>query len=101
MKKLRKILERITEAVFTVCGAVTSIAILLIIVFLFREGFGLFKSPAVEGGYGLYVNGDNPVSTLTPKQIKDMRVFKNRYIFLQNIFYLSLNELSQKIKHAY
>ena len=72
MKKLRKILERITEAIFTVCGAVTSIAILLIIVFLFREGFGLFKSPAVEGGYGLYVNGDNPVSTLTPKQIKDI-----------------------------
>jgi len=72
MKRLRKILERITEAIFTVSGAVTSVAILLIIIFLFREGFGLFKSPVVESGYDLYVNSGNPVSNLTPKQIKDI-----------------------------
>ena len=72
MRRLRKILERIAEAIFTISGAVTSIAIMLIIIFLFREGFGLFKSPVVESGYDLYVNADNPVSSLTPKQIKDI-----------------------------
>jgi phosphate transport system permease protein len=73
MKKPRRILERITEAVFTVSGAVTTVTILLIVVFLFREGFGLFRSPAVERGYGLCVNAANPVSRLDPQQIK--RIF--------------------------
>ena len=72
MKKLRKFLERITEFVLTASGAVTSIAIILIIVFLFREGFGLFKSPVVEKGYALYVNSANPVQNLTPKEIKEI-----------------------------
>lgn len=48
MKRLRKILERTIEGIFTVSGAVTTVTILLIVVFLFREGLGLFKSPAVE-----------------------------------------------------
>ena len=72
MKRLRKILERIVEFIFTVSGAVTSIAILLIIVFLFREGFGLFKSPVVEKGHVLYVNSSNPVRNLNPKQLKEI-----------------------------
>lgn len=72
MKKLRKFLERITEYVLTVSGAITSIAILLIIVFLFREGFGLFKSPVVESGYVLMVNSSNPVRSLEPTQIKEI-----------------------------
>ena len=69
---MQSILEKIVEGLFKFCGSVSTIAILLITLFLFREGFGLFKSPAVESGYSLYVNGDNPVSTLTPKQIKDI-----------------------------
>lgn len=73
MKKLRRIIERLTEAILTVSGAITTIAILLIVVFLFREGVGLFKSPAVEKGYLLCVNDSNPVSHLGPQQIK--RIF--------------------------
>lgn len=60
------------EGILTVSGAVTMITILLIVVFLFREGFGLFKSPAVERGYLLCVNGDNPVRHLGPKDIKEV-----------------------------
>lgn len=73
MKKLRRIIERLTEVILTVSGAITTIAILLIVVFLFREGVGLFKSPAVEKGYLLCVNDSNPVSYLGPQQIK--RIF--------------------------
>jgi len=72
MKQLRKTLERIVEALLTASGAVTTLVIFLIIIFLFKEGFGLFKSPVVEKGYVLCVNEDNPVSDLTAYQIKQV-----------------------------
>lgn len=72
MKKLKRILERIIESILTVSGAITSIAILLIVVFLFKEGFGLFGSPSVESGYALYVNSKNTVNDLTVTEIKQI-----------------------------
>ena len=72
MKRLRKILERTIEGIFTVSGAVTTVTILLIVVFLFREGLGLFKSQAVEKGYLLCVNTSNTVSHLSSAQIMDI-----------------------------
>jgi phosphate transport system permease protein len=72
MKRLRKIVERIIEGLFTLSGGITSLVILLIIIFLFKEGFGLFQSPAVEKGYVLCVNVQNPVNRLNPQQIKQI-----------------------------
>lgn len=72
MKQLRKIIERIIEALLTASGAVTTLVIFLIIIFLFKEGFGLFKSPVVERGYVLCINEANPVSNLTAYQIKQV-----------------------------
>ncbi len=65
-------MRRIIEGIFTLSGAVTTITILLIVVFLFREGFGLFRSPAVEKGYALCLNADNPIQKLTSHQIKQI-----------------------------
>ena len=70
MKQLKRIVERIIESMLTVSGAITSIVILLIIVFLFKEGFGLFSSPSVEKGYSLYTNSHNPVNELKAFDIK-------------------------------
>ena len=70
MKKLKSFIEFIIEKLFTVSGAVTSIAIVLIVVFLFKEGFGLFDSPSVEKGYALYTNSKNPVDNLSVSEIK-------------------------------
>lgn len=72
MKGFRKFIEKIIEGILTVSGAVTTITILLIVVFLFREGFGLFRSPAVEKGYALCVNSANTVAHLNPHQIKQI-----------------------------
>lgn len=72
MKQLRLIIERLIEGVFTLSGAITSITILLIVIFLFKEGFGLFNSPSVENGYALYVNTKNTVNQLTIKEIKQI-----------------------------
>ncbi len=72
MKRVRRITERIVESLLTVSGMVTSIVILLITIFLFKEGLGLFGSPAVERGYALCVNANNPVKTLHPYEIKQI-----------------------------
>ncbi len=69
---MRKFFERVIETILTASGAVTTVTILLIVVFLFREGFGLFRSPAVESGYSLCVNAANPVGHLDPVQIKEI-----------------------------
>lgn len=73
MKRFRRILEKGIESILTVSGAATTIVILLIVVFLFREGFGLFRSPAVEKGYALCVDEGNPITHLGPVEIK--RIF--------------------------
>lgn len=70
MKQFRLFIERLVKVMLTLSGSITSLAILLIIIFLFKEGFGLFKSPSVEKGYALCVNASNPTETLTPEQIK-------------------------------
>src|SRR5690625_6510500 len=72
MKHLKKFLERIIEGILTLSGTVTSITILLIILFLFTEGIGLFNSPSVEKGYALYTHSDNKVDDLNVSQIKSI-----------------------------
>ena len=72
MRKLKRFVERIVEGMLTVSGMVTSVTILLIIIFLFKEGSGLFKSPVVEEGYQLYVNAQNPVNSLNSYEIKQI-----------------------------
>ncbi|HOS15834.1 MAG TPA: phosphate ABC transporter permease subunit PstC [Bacteroidales bacterium] len=69
---MKKFIEKIIQGLFTVSGFVTSIAILLIVLFLFTEGMGLFKNKLVEDGYQLVVNKQNDVSSLSAEQIKDI-----------------------------
>jgi phosphate transport system permease protein len=69
---VKKFIEKIIQGLFTVSGFVTSIAILLIVLFLFTEGMGLFKNKLVEDGYQLVVNKQNDVSSLSAEQIKDI-----------------------------
>jgi phosphate transport system permease protein len=73
MKRPKWIIEHAIEGLFTLSGAITSLAILLIVLFLFGEGLGFFKHPAVEQGYCLAVNAQNTITTLQPQQIK--RIF--------------------------
>lgn len=52
-----------------ISGFATSLIILLIVIFLFKEGAGLFNSPDVEEGYVIAVNKENPVHKLSPNHI--------------------------------
>ena len=69
---MKSILEKIVEGLFKFCGSISIFVILLITVFLFKEGMGLFSSPAVESGYVLCLHPSNPVSKLTSFQIKEI-----------------------------
>lgn len=71
-RKVRKFFEAIAEKILLVSGTVTSVTILLIVVFLFKEGSGLFSTPVIESGYSLVVNKDNNVTDLSAEQIKEI-----------------------------
>ena len=69
---MKKFLEKIVTGVITCSGFLSSFIILLIVIFLFSEGFGLFSQKTIEDGYSLLVNKENPVNELDAKQIKEI-----------------------------
>ncbi len=78
---MKKIFEKIVEGILACSGFVTSLTIVLIVVFLFSEALGLFSSKVIEEGYVLALNKENRVGELTPAQIKDVfvRLFAAHY----------------------
>ncbi len=69
---MKKWIDIIAKRIFTVSGFVTSIAIVLIIAFLFAEAVGLFSQPIIEEGYVLALNKQNNVKDLSALEIKDI-----------------------------
>ncbi len=69
---MKKVFEKIVEGILACSGFVTSLTIVLIVLFLFSEAVGLFNSRVIEEGYVLALNKDNKVNELTPVQIKDL-----------------------------
>ncbi|MDR0412296.1 MAG: phosphate ABC transporter permease subunit PstC [Dysgonamonadaceae bacterium] len=76
----RKGFRLFAEALFTLSGTVTTVVILLIILFLFKEGAGLFRSNEVEKGYSLCVHASSPVERLSPAQIKQIFDYETEWI---------------------
>lgn len=71
-RKKIKYFEKLVEGVLFSSSTVTSITVLLIILFLFNEGIGLFRSTPLEPKHKLIVSNENQVKELTSKQIKDV-----------------------------
>jgi phosphate transport system permease protein len=72
VKKFKKYSEKTIEGILFSSSMVTSITVLLIVIFLFKEGLGLFNSTAYEPNHVLAINKTNPISKLTSKQVKDI-----------------------------
>lgn len=78
MKKFfKKLLEKIIEGILFFSSTITTLAVVLIVFFLFREGWTLFNHTPVEEGFVMAVNKNNSVGELTANQVKN--------IFDQNI----------------
>ncbi len=68
----KKIKEKTVEGVLFTSSTITSITVLLIVIFLFKEGLGIFNSTAYEPNHVLALNKENPVGHLTSRQVKDI-----------------------------
>jgi phosphate transport system permease protein len=53
-------------------GTTTSLLVLLIVFFLFKEGIGVFDKKAVEEGYVIAVNKANPLTEIKSSDIKNI-----------------------------
>lgn len=69
---MKNVLEKIVAGILTCSGFVTSLTIVLIVLFLFSEALGLFGSKVIEEGYVLALNKENVVDELSPQEIKDI-----------------------------
>ena len=72
MKRFRNIWEKVVEGIIKLSGAISSITVLLIVIFLFKEGIGLFGSQTTEEGYVIAVHRSNPVKELAAEQLKNI-----------------------------
>ena len=70
MKKYRKFIEKFFEGVLFSSSTITSLTVILIIVFLFKEGIGLFHSSPLEKNFVIAVSKQNPVQELNTTQVK-------------------------------
>jgi len=66
----KKLLEKIIEGILALSGSITSLAVILIVIFLFKEGLGLFNRSPIADGFALVVNKSNPINSLDAKTIK-------------------------------
>lgn len=69
---LKRFTERFFEGLLALSGTVTTLTVLLIIVFLFGEGLSVFNTSPLEGHNVLVINSGNPVSQLKPAQLKEV-----------------------------
>jgi phosphate transport system permease protein len=67
---VRKFLEKVVENILRFSGTITTVTIFLMVIFLFKEGFGLFNSPSVEKGHVLCVHASNEIQHLNTREIK-------------------------------
>lgn len=70
MLKRSKIQEKFIESLIYLSGTATTIAVLLIVLFLFKEGLGLFSKPSMEEGYAVAIHPQNPLKTLSEADVK-------------------------------
>ena len=65
MTKYRRIYEKIVTGILFSSSTITSLTVILIVVFLFREGIGLFNSTPTEKKYVIAVSRQNTIPIIT------------------------------------
>lgn len=70
--RIRRAGEKLAEGILFSSSTVTSLTVILIIIFLFNEGIGLFSSKPIEKGYVFAVHDGNPVREISAGQLKDI-----------------------------
>ncbi len=68
----KRVSEKIIEGLLMLSGTITSLTVLLIVFFLFKEGLGVFDKKPVEEGVVVAIHRSNTVHDLTSLQIKNI-----------------------------
>jgi phosphate transport system permease protein len=68
----KKFSEKFIEGLLMLSGTVTSLTVVLIVIFLFKEGIGVFNKKAVEEGYVVAVNKSNHLDQISSEDIKNI-----------------------------
>lgn len=68
----KKLAESVIEKSLFISSTITSITVIMIVFYLFRDASGVFKSIPVEEGNVLLINASNPVKKLDEKQVKNI-----------------------------
>jgi phosphate transport system permease protein len=71
-KSLRRFSEQLIVGLLALSGTVTTLTVMLIIIFLFSEGLGVFNTSPLESPNALVINKSNPVLQLKPEQLKEV-----------------------------
>lgn len=69
---VKRFIEQFVELLIKTSGYTTSIIVLLIVVFLFKEGISFLGESPIEHSYTLISHEDNPVSELKDLEIKNV-----------------------------
>lgn len=69
---MKRYLEYLIEWIIKGCGFISAFIVLMIVLFLFKEGISFLNSSPLEKNYGLFVSVNNPVRKLTDLQIKNI-----------------------------
>lgn len=68
----KKLFEKLIEGILALSGSITSLAVILIVIFLFKEGLGLFNRSPIADGFVLAVNKNNPITKIDAKIVKQI-----------------------------
>ena len=69
---MKKFFNQFQIGVLATSSFITSITVILIIIFLFKEGINVFRKSLLEDGYVLTVNKTNTVNEISPLDIKNI-----------------------------
>lgn len=64
--------EKFIEGLLMISSTVTSLTVVLIVIFLFKEGISVFDKSPMEEGNVLAIHKSNPVKEISPEQIKNI-----------------------------
>ena len=70
--RLRRFTEPVVERIIKICGYSSGFIVLLIVIFLFKEGISFFNLSPIDEGSALWVHNSNPIQELDAPQIKDI-----------------------------
>lgn len=69
---LKNLWTKLIEGILFLSSTITTFAIILIIIFLFKEGLGIFGEQSVEANFKVVVNAKNKTEEITAQNIKDI-----------------------------